>query len=94
LQEMEAIGDLPRLWRALSCALRIQTAAVAADDFDLRMLANSTESRFSQIRSATGFAILLIRRNGEWRGRWSLRHNRVKRVLLVISRLWRRFWVV
>jgi hypothetical protein len=39
LKEMEAIADLPRLWRALACALRIQTAAVAPDDFDIRMLA-------------------------------------------------------
>src|SRR5271157_4514937 len=36
---MEAVSDLPRLRRALSRALRIQTAAVTADDFDLRMLA-------------------------------------------------------
>jgi hypothetical protein len=36
---MEAVRDLPRLRRALSRALRIQTAAIAADDFDLRMLA-------------------------------------------------------
>ena len=36
---MEAVSDLPRLRRALSCALRIKTAAIAADDFDLRMLA-------------------------------------------------------
>src|SRR5271157_1517721 len=34
---MEAVSDLPRLRRALSRALRIQTAAVTADDFDLRM---------------------------------------------------------
>ena len=27
---------------------------------------SSTESRFSEIRPALGFAILLIRRNGEW----------------------------
>jgi hypothetical protein len=39
LQEMEAVSDLPRLRRALSGALRIQTAAIAADDFELRMLA-------------------------------------------------------
>ena len=39
LQEMEAVSDPPRLRRALSRALRIQTAAIAADDFDLRMLA-------------------------------------------------------
>jgi len=32
---MEAVSDLPRLWRAL----RIQTAAIAADDFDLRVAA-------------------------------------------------------
>ena len=36
---MEAVSDLPRLRRALSRALRKQTAAIAADDFDLRMMA-------------------------------------------------------
>jgi TnpA family transposase len=46
---------------------------------------SSTESRFSQIRVALRFAILLIRLNGEWRRRWSLRHNRVKRVLQNMS---------
>src|SRR5208283_1159037 len=48
---------------------------------------SSTESRFSQIRGAFGFAILLIRLrlNGEWRGQWSLWRNRVKRVLLIMS---------
>ena len=35
---MEPVSDLPRLRRALSCALRIKTAAIAADDFDLRVL--------------------------------------------------------
>ena len=35
---MESVSDLPRLRRALSCALRIKTAAIAADDFDLRVL--------------------------------------------------------
>ena len=38
LQEVEAVSDLLRLWRAFSRTLRIQTAAIAADDFDLRML--------------------------------------------------------
>src|ERR1700677_1945140 len=32
---MESVSDLPRLRRALSCALRIKTAAIAADEFDL-----------------------------------------------------------
>jgi len=36
---MEAVSDLPRLRRARSRALRIRTAAIEADDFDLRMLA-------------------------------------------------------
>jgi hypothetical protein len=35
---MESVSDLPRLRRALSCALRIKTAAIAADEFDLRVL--------------------------------------------------------
>ena len=35
---MEPVSDLPRLRRALSCAMRIKTAAIAADDFDLRVL--------------------------------------------------------
>jgi len=38
LQEMESVSDLPRLRRALSCALRIKTAAIAADEFDLGVL--------------------------------------------------------
>jgi hypothetical protein len=38
LQEMESVSDLPRLRRAFSCALRIKTAAIAADNFDLRVL--------------------------------------------------------
>ena len=36
---MEAVSDLPRLRRTLVRALCIETTAVAADDFDLRMLA-------------------------------------------------------
>ena len=32
------VSDLPRLRRALSCALRIKAAAIAADDFNLRVL--------------------------------------------------------
>jgi hypothetical protein len=39
LQEVEAVSDLLRLWRAFSRTLRIQTAAIAADDFDFGMLA-------------------------------------------------------
>jgi hypothetical protein len=39
LQEMESVSDLPRLGCTLARALRIQAAAIAADDFDLRMLA-------------------------------------------------------
>src|ERR1700722_1369778 len=35
---MESVSDLPRLGRTLARALRIQAAAIAADDFDLRML--------------------------------------------------------
>jgi hypothetical protein len=36
---MEAVSDLPRLGRTLVRALCIQAAAIAADEFDLRMLA-------------------------------------------------------
>jgi hypothetical protein len=36
---MESVSDLPRLGRTLARALCIQAAAIAADDFDLRMLA-------------------------------------------------------
>jgi hypothetical protein len=36
---MESVSDLPGLGRALARGLRIQTAAIAADDFDLRVLA-------------------------------------------------------
>src|SRR5580658_1116106 len=36
---MEPVSDLPRLRRTLVRALCIETTAVAADDFDLRMLA-------------------------------------------------------
>ena len=35
---MESVSDLPRLGRSLARPLCIQTAAIAADDFDLRML--------------------------------------------------------
>jgi len=35
---MESVSDLPRMGRSLARALRIQAAAIAADDFDLRML--------------------------------------------------------
>jgi hypothetical protein len=38
---MESVSDLPRLGRTLARALRIQAAAIAADDFDLRMLPKS-----------------------------------------------------
>jgi hypothetical protein len=38
LQEMESVSDLPRMGRSLARAPRIQAAAIAADDFDLRML--------------------------------------------------------
>ena len=47
---------------------------------------------FRRIRAALRFAILLIRRNGEWWRRWSVRRNRVRRVLLVMLMPWRRFW--
>ena len=59
-----------------------------------RGVASTTESRFSQIRAALRFAILLIRRNGDWRRRWSIRRNRAKGVLLGMSIAWRRFWAV
>ena len=36
---METVSNLPRLRRALSRPLRIKAAAIAADDFDLRVLA-------------------------------------------------------
>jgi hypothetical protein len=35
---MESVSDLPRLGRTLARAPRIQAAAIAANDFDLRML--------------------------------------------------------
>ena len=35
---MESVSDLPRPGRTLARAPRIQAAAIAADDFDLRML--------------------------------------------------------
>ena len=35
---MELVSDLPRLRRAFWCALRIKTAAIAADNFDLSVL--------------------------------------------------------
>jgi hypothetical protein len=48
-------------------------------------VSSSTESRFSQIRAGLGFAILLIRLNGEWRRRWSMKRKRMKRVLRSLS---------
>ena len=38
LQQMKAIGDLPRLRRALTRSLRIEASAVAADHLHFRML--------------------------------------------------------
>jgi hypothetical protein len=37
LQQMEAVSNLSRLWRALARSLGIETSAIAADDLDLRM---------------------------------------------------------
>ena len=37
LQNMEAVGDLPRLRRAFTCPLGERTAAIAADHLDVRM---------------------------------------------------------
>jgi hypothetical protein len=37
LQQVEPVGDLPRLVRTVSRALRVETASIAADDFDLGM---------------------------------------------------------
>jgi len=51
LQQMKAISDLPGLRRSLSNALCIKTAAVAADDFDFRMLLDPIGSLFG----GTGF---------------------------------------
>ena len=39
LQQMEAIGNLPRLWCAFPRALRIKATTIAADNLDLRVLA-------------------------------------------------------
>ncbi len=46
LQQMEAISDLSSLRRSLPNALCVKTAAVAADDFDFRMLLNPIRSLF------------------------------------------------
>jgi hypothetical protein len=37
LQEVEAVGDLPRLWRAITCALRVQPAPIATHDLHFRV---------------------------------------------------------
>ncbi len=42
---MEAVGDLPRLRRAFMCALGEGTAAIAADDLDVRMLLEPVRCR-------------------------------------------------
>ena len=36
-QQMKAIRDLPRLGRALTRGIRIETRAITADNFDFRM---------------------------------------------------------
>ncbi len=46
LEQVEAIGDLSRLWGTLSSALCVESAAVAADDRDLGMLAEPSRGAF------------------------------------------------
>jgi hypothetical protein len=46
LHQMKAVSDLPRLWRALTRGLRIETSTVAADHFHLRMALQPTGGRF------------------------------------------------
>ena len=46
LQQMKAIGDLSGLRRSLPNALCVKTAAVAADNFDFRMLLDPIRSLF------------------------------------------------
>ena len=61
----------------------IAQAAITDPLFELVL--SSTESRFSRIRGTLRFAILLIRLNGEWRRKWSMRRKRVERVLRRMS---------
>lgn len=42
LQQMKAIGDLPRLRRALTRSLRIEPSTVAADHLHFRMIPEPT----------------------------------------------------
>ena len=46
LEQVEAIGDLSRLWGTLSSTLGVESAAVAADDLDLGMLAEPSRGAF------------------------------------------------
>ena len=46
LQQMEAVGHLPSLWRSLAGALRVKTAAVTAHYLNRRMTPEPVSSRF------------------------------------------------
>ena len=48
LDQMEAVGDLPGLWRAPARSLGIKTAAIAANDFDPGMLVKPLSRSFSR----------------------------------------------
>lgn len=50
LQQMKAISDLSSLRRSLPNALCVKTAALAADDFDFRMLLDPIRSLFGGAR--------------------------------------------
>jgi hypothetical protein len=42
LEQVEAIGDLPRLWRSLVCAVGIKPGAITADNLDLSTAARNS----------------------------------------------------
>jgi hypothetical protein len=42
LQQVKAIGDLPRVWRALTRGVRIEASTVAADHLHFRMILEPT----------------------------------------------------
>jgi hypothetical protein len=78
LQNMEAVGDLPRLRRAFTCALGERTAAIAADHLDVRMSLEPVRCRAglrvgTALTEATANFLVNRRMNKSQQMRWTRR---------------------